>query len=827
MIRALRPALAFVTVGFICSIGSSATAAPPTPTAPHPRLFMSAANLAAYKANAAKKGTSAASLVAQCADTVAHPSAYTARGSDDASTWPQAAVACAFAYEVTQKSQYLTQALLYRGASLSDDKSIGDGLGCTPGVSTDWQTWAKSGNSDGAPPVIVTVTHDTGYPMRWYGADIAVTYDWLYAEPSASALIAQTQVCLPNWVDYYTGYGYHNDEAGANYNAGYIAGKAFAAVALGTDGGQDGHLWSQIVDDDFATLLVGGGLAGLDGGVGTPAGVMVGGDWGEGWQYGPYSVLEYAAAATVLEANGASLPAMDAWTSSLVLRSLYATLPNGTSMFCGTGDCDLTSLDQTLNPSQVDAVLIGPSSDEAASWAASLKAGLGPVSVNAGESYIFDAIAETRAVTPADYTKQTPAPGLWYLARGTREMYVRTAWNDANAFWGVFCSEPVLNSDHQHWVASSFAFTRGADDLIVDSSPYGGYNSSDANAVGADSSIIPSGDENYATSQTTWSKADLRWARGTSDATYAARSDFAHGFDFQTTPSDITYAHREWTMLPEGEVVIIDRVHTSAAANNMYVTLHTNTGGGGLKLSNGLYQGTAGASQVVLHPVFESPGATTTITQPSTSSCSEGYPGGSCDTARFADDAYHVKVPGPWAVAIHVIDGLGASRGAPDGRLHERHQHRPERAEQVRPRSRGLSLVQAELRRGLERDGWRLAGDDDVRRSGAALPHAISCSTRPKRPTAPPPSPRPCNPVSACSRFRPAPGGASPVTRSCSRSRRRAMAANRATRRPSLRARHRPGEVSTAEAGAAEESGAEAAERGAAVAAAAEAPASA
>ena len=31
-----------------------------------------------------------------------------------------------------------------------------------------------------APPVILTVTHDTGYPMRWYGPDVALTYDWLY-----------------------------------------------------------------------------------------------------------------------------------------------------------------------------------------------------------------------------------------------------------------------------------------------------------------------------------------------------------------------------------------------------------------------------------------------------------------------------------------------------------------------------------------------------------------------------------------------------------------------------------------------------------------------
>ena len=47
--------------------------------------------------------------------------------------------------------------------------------------------------------MIITVTHDTGYPMRWYGPDIALAYDWLYNAPGVTpALQAQTRVCLGN-----------------------------------------------------------------------------------------------------------------------------------------------------------------------------------------------------------------------------------------------------------------------------------------------------------------------------------------------------------------------------------------------------------------------------------------------------------------------------------------------------------------------------------------------------------------------------------------------------------------------------------------------------
>ena len=633
--------------------GGVASADPPTPSSAHPRLFLSTSQLAAYKTAATTNGTAAAGLVKQCQDTIANPNDYAGRGGSDGNYWPEAAVACAFAYVTTGTASFLTQALKYWQASLSDDQTIGDAKGCISGVATNWQTWASGGMNGPAPPVILTITHDTDYAFRWFAPDVALTYDWLHDAAGASALVTQTQTCLPNWIDFYTGYGYHHDEAGANYNAGYIIGKALGAIAIGNDGGADGHLWAQVLDDDFGTLLVGTGLA--------TGGVMQGGDWGEGWQYGPLSVLEYATATSALESQGASFPALDQWASELALRDIYAVTPTGKFIFCGNGDCDITTPNLDPNVNELDAVLAGHSSDEAASWAAQLKQAQG---LKAG-SYVYNAIAEARAVTPADYTKQTTPPPLWYLAKGTRQMYVRTAWNDPNAFWGVFMSEPELNSDHQHFAASNFVFSRGGDDLIVDPSPYGGYATFQNNGLSADASVLQ-GD--YAMTQTPWSKAELVWARATADHTFAARADIAHAFDWTNAPSDITYAHREWTMLPEGEVALIDRVHTSAPSRNMYVTLHANTGGGGLTASNGVYSGTVGGSKVAIHPVLLS-GGTPSVSVPAIfqGSCSTScnYPCGQCKDTRFEVDAYTVTVPGAWAVAVHVIDGLASTDAAP------------------------------------------------------------------------------------------------------------------------------------------------------------------
>jgi len=630
---------------------ASALAVPPPPSGAHPRLFMDPASVAGFAANASSPTSAAAALVASCQDTIANPGSYTSRGGVDSDTWPAAAVSCAFAYRVTQNAQYLTQAVLFLETSLDDDQTMGDNQGCVAGVDTSWQAW--DGTSS-APPVILTVTHDTGYPMRWYGPDVALAYDWLYGVAGVdAALLTQASTCLTAWLDYYAASGYMRAQAGANYNAGYVVGEALAAVAIGTDNGADGHLWTDVAGSTFPALLVGQGLLGASDPVGAPAGPMAGGDWAEGWQYGPLAVLEYAVAARAVEGGGVALPDMDTWASSLAVRSAYGSLPTLGGQWMG-GDFDSASVYVPPSVNVLDAVLAGTSSDQAASWALAMKK---EQALTAG-SLFYDALAELRAVTPADFRAQVPAPALAYLARGTRALYARSGW-DAGAFWSVFSSPPHLVPDHQHFAASSFVFSRGADPLVVDPSEYGEPDTFATNAVSADAAI-DLGD--YEDTQTPWSTADLPWARGTASGVAAARSDLAGAFSFNGTPSDIPYAHREWAMLPEGEVVTIDRVATADADHAMFVRFHTNTGGGGLALSGAVALGASGGSQVAIHPVLLS-GGSPVVSQPEVGNCSVScsYPCAACDAARFPVDEYAVSVPGPWAVAVHVIDGLATA----------------------------------------------------------------------------------------------------------------------------------------------------------------------
>ncbi|HSZ83908.1 MAG TPA: hypothetical protein VLA14_16600, partial [Polyangia bacterium] len=611
---------------------------------------MSPGQIAAYTASANVKGSAAQSMVSACQDAIDTPKDFTDRGGSDGYNWPGTAVACAFAYRATQNAMFLTTAIKYWNASLNDDQTMGDNLGCTTGASADWQTWAKSG-SGATPPIIITVTHDTGYPMRWYGPYIALAYDWLHDAPGVDAgLLAHTRTCLSAWVDYYTMSGYHNEEAGSNYNAGYVIGKALTAIALGGENtATSDRIWTETVNDLFGTLLVGKGLLGSTDPVGMPAGVMAGGDWGEGWQYGPLSVLEYAAAASAMEAAGAPLPAMDAWSNSLVVRYQQATVPSDDGVFNSNGDLETSDVYPGPNANPLDAVLIGPSSDEAAGWAAFIKKDQA-----VSGTFVWNAIAEARAATPTDYRAQTPAPALWYLARGTRTVFARTSWMP-DAFWGVFSSSPQVNADHHHFSAGNFVMSRGADHLIVDPSNYGEPGTLETNAPAVDSPGI-TGD--YAPSQTPWSQAELLWARGTGDGVFAARGDFAKAFANSDGMSDIPYAHREWVMLPEGETVIVDRVQTADASHNLYVGLHANTNGT-MKLQGAVATGTVGGSKVVITAV-ETGGAKATLSSPKVADDYQ-YPCGDCTKARFPVDLYSVKIPGPWAVGVHVIDALGAA----------------------------------------------------------------------------------------------------------------------------------------------------------------------
>jgi len=279
---------------------------------------MSAANVAAFSAKAVTAGTTSKALVSHSID---RPADYTSRASnlDSDLLWSGIALACAFSYQVTGNAAHLDRAVLFWRASLDDFQTLGDRANCTVAASTyDWRNLWDGGLP--RPAMFSAIAADNGYPMRWYGSNLSLVYDWLHDAPGVDAgLLAQTRTCLGAWLDNYTLRGYVRTQAGSNYHAGFAVGKTFAAIAFGGEGPDD-HLWTETLRDLFGTELVGTALA-----TSPSYGPLVGGDF-DTWQYGPLSVAEYAAAARAVEEAGAPQPVMDAWVNALAVRHVYAQL---------------------------------------------------------------------------------------------------------------------------------------------------------------------------------------------------------------------------------------------------------------------------------------------------------------------------------------------------------------------------------------------------------------------------------------------------------------------------------------------------------------------
>jgi hypothetical protein len=582
-----------------------------------------------------------ANVIAHCQDVIDHPADYNGRGYQG-DAWSFGASACGLAWQVTGNAAFAAAGIRLWRTLLADDQMMGDGLAC-------------SSTTVSAAQATQSIRHDTDYAIRFIGPHAALAYDWLHDAPGVdSGLLELSRFCFRQWIDFYTAEGYHHDEPASNYHAGYAAAKTFIAVAEGSeDGATSDRYWNETQGTLFAAQLIGDALAGAAD-PSLPAGALVGGDWPEGWQYGILSVTEYALAARALEEQGVPLPAMDQWMGTLMLHYFYALDPAREGIYVG-GDFEASDINAPAPAGVLQAVLLGPSGDEAAGWARQALTALDP---SAGDG-AYDALAEVRAATPADF--YATQPPVWYLARGTRTLFARSGW-DPSAFWAVFTSAPRVVSDHQHVDATNFVLSRGADALIADPSPYGSRSSLTSNAVTVDSNVVLG---EYKPSQTPWSKADLPWVRGTASGVVAARGDFAQAFIFSDTASDVPYALRDWVFLPEGEIVTLDRVRTDDPARRTYVRFRT-PATLQLRIESGawLATGDVGASTVAIHAVRLSGGTPAVRTPQTADGCDNAPTFGSCDFARFPVNEYHVEIPGPAALAVHVIDALGKGEAA-------------------------------------------------------------------------------------------------------------------------------------------------------------------
>ena len=598
------------------------------PSGAHPRLWLDSETRSGLRAQADVPDSAVARGSARCAAARNDPSDYD-QGGWQGFEFVTTLSGCLVSWAATDSAEDLETAIKYWNVLLDDYQTVGDG---------------KGGDD--------VVTHDTGYAMRTFAPYSAIAYDWLHDAPGVSEeLLARSRSRFAAWVDYYSSSGYLRDMPGANYQAGYLFAATLIAVAEAGEAGSAGdEHWATVVDSiwggDMQPALAAGG-------------VLAGGDWPEGWQYGDLSVLEYALAARALIDNGESVPGVEAWSDALVLRYVHGLTP-ATQQVYVAGDTDYESANLKPGNGPLLAAMAGPGGNQAREWARKLNRDLGLKN----ENPLFDALAAARTGSEAALPADLPTS---HLAPGTGNFYARGSW-DEETVWSVFQCSRRLVDDHQHNDAGNWVLTRASDDLVIDPSPYGTLSTLTGNAPAVDSNSLPSG---YSPSQGYWGEdTGLAWARQSSSGVAVARCDYADQFRRSDVPSDVAVALRDFVLVPDGAagaVVLVDRVVTGDSERAAHLRVRSEAG---LELSGDRASTTLGDSSLTIERVWSSSGTPSVREMPQASECASGDH--ACDISRLPyGTEYRIDVAGPSAFALHVVTAQKSDAEAPESELLE------------------------------------------------------------------------------------------------------------------------------------------------------------
>ncbi|MEO7094639.1 MAG: hypothetical protein ABI175_15385, partial [Polyangiales bacterium] len=404
---------------------------------------------------------------------------------------------------------------------------------------------------------------------------------------------------------------------------------------------QDGpKTWAFVADElwgkDMAAALADGGI--LDGG-----------DWPEGWQYGPLAIAHYALAARVAKANGIEVKGVDTWLASVMRRHVYALSP-GDRVYAAQ---DTEDEQPNLAPSvlTLDAIALGDAKAEDKAWA---KGELSRLQLVDRDYLLYDALAGIGADKPA-LAPRASWP-TWYATAATGTVYARTRWDD-KAIWFVAECQHAIDVDHRQPKAGNFVLSRGKDGVIVGLLLCGFVLVLASNAPTVASAHFP---KDYIPSQGSWGeKVGWDWAAQTKSGVVAVRCDYSDAYKFQEKKSDVPEAIRDLVLVPsptgtDAVLVVIDRADTDAADRVMNLRFRV-AGGIALDAKSGRAEKTVGSTKLVITSIAKT-GGMASIGHNTLKDCfKEGTAKGRCDAARFDASDYRIELPGPEPRAVHAI----------------------------------------------------------------------------------------------------------------------------------------------------------------------------
>jgi hypothetical protein len=310
-------------------------------------------------------------------------------------------------------------------------------------------------------PHAVNPLTDDGYGIRFYGVGMAIGYDWLYYA-LAPAERTRIIVALHRWIDAFKQGGFENDFPQGNYFAGYYDATAMAALATNGDDPNAGWTdWLTDIHDKFVQPYYAANLSG--------------GGWPEGWNYGPFGVMNMswpalaaktAAGIDLIHQKGAAFP----FPLSTARFLLYFTWPN------------------LLTEEDSDFSYDGDNPTPTHNWLVTFEAGLLSSFRDPFAKYFQSYARAVRSVQPAGefgpnwdpaidflfWNRRAPARDYRklprsYVARGIEMAATRSSWG-RKAVWAEFKSGPYTaypENGEELFDQGSLAIVNGSKPFLV------------------------------------------------------------------------------------------------------------------------------------------------------------------------------------------------------------------------------------------------------------------------------------------------------------------------------------------------------------------------
>jgi hypothetical protein len=356
--------------------------------------------------------------------------------------WGEAIADLTTCWLATDEARYRDRAVFYTRAMIYDKARVGDGAG---------------GDE--------VIRGDSGYPIRTFAVYSALAYDWLHDAPGMDELRPVILDRLHAWISWYQERGYLRDSPTSNYFWGYFT--ALTLAGLATDGEtDDAESWlaesKRLLDDviipAFWTKLKGG-------------------EWGEGWQYGPLVAQEVA---WVIEsyrtATGADYASSFPWLGEIVSAFQFRLMPGRNATY--------GNATHEQRPAPADSfalyasMLVLERTDKPAAARARFLA-----------RHLYPPLKHERAWFPfladdPDGDEQDPrkADVLSYFLPGPGQTFMRSSWAD-DAVWVGFQAGPRVSVDHEHNDQGHLEIWRGKDPLLGDFGDGGAFATINHNSL--------------------------------------------------------------------------------------------------------------------------------------------------------------------------------------------------------------------------------------------------------------------------------------------------------------------------------------------------------